>query len=54
MLQYRQPQPNQSAATVAAFDDHPGSVSVEHLQTLGDVRHPDSHTAQTIGLVFLA
>src|SRR5258708_7345053 len=44
-----QPQPDQRAAALAAFNHHLGGISVEHIQTLRDVRHADSSAAHALG-----
>src|SRR5271157_6606916 len=49
-----QAQPDHRAAAFAAFDHHPGSIAVEHLQTLGDVGHADSHTSKAADLLVLS
>src|ERR1700758_2427971 len=41
MRQNRQPQPDQRSTPCATVDHHLGSVSVKHLETLGDIRHAD-------------
>src|SRR5208337_5132530 len=49
-----QPQPDQRAAALAAFDHHLGSIAVEHLETLGDVRHADPRPSQAVGFIALS
>src|ERR1700678_3385806 len=54
VVQEGRPQSDPLSAPLAAFDDHPRSIAIENLQTLGDVCHTDSHASQAIGVIVVS